>query len=221
MSLKQIFTEPINRSKTYYILDNIFSAITHGIGFGLAVAGLVILIIRAASSGSPIRIVAFTLYGSSLVLLYLFSTLYHSLIFTKANKVFQIFDHTSIFILIAGSYIPYTLVAIGGKKGWWMFGLITILAVIGILYYILIPGNHIIFDTILYVAMGWLVIFASTTLYSVLGKTGFWLLVWGGIAYTIGAILYCLRRIPFIHVIWHLFVMLGSILMYFSILLYV
>lgn len=221
MSLKQIFTEPINRSKTYYILDNIFSAITHGIGFGLAVAGLVILIIRAASSGSPIRIVAFTLYGSSLVLLYLFSTLYHSLIFTKANKVFQIFDHTSIFILIAGSYIPYTLVAIGGKKGWWMFGLITILTVIGILYYILIPGNHIIFDTILYVAMGWLVIFASTTLYSVLGKTGFWLLVWGGIAYTIGAILYCLRRIPFIHVIWHLFVMLGSILMYFSILLYV
>lgn len=221
MSLKQFFVERTNRSRVYYLLDNIFSAVTHGIGFGLSVAGLVILIIKAASSGSVIRVVSFTLYGASLVVLYLFSTLYHSLIFTKANKVFQIFDHSSIFILIAGSYIPYTLVAIGGVKGWWMFGLITGLAIIGILYYILIPGNHIIFDTLLYVIMGWLVIFASSTLYNVLGRNGFWLLVWGGIAYTIGAILYCLRRIPFIHVIWHLFVMLGSILMYFSILLYV
>ena len=221
MSLKHFFTESTNRSKTYYLLDNIFSAVTHGIGFGLSIAGLVVLIVKAVSTGSPIRVVAFTLYGVSLVLLYLFSTLYHSLIFTKANKIFQIFDHTSIFILIAGSYIPYTLVAIGGKKGWWMFGLITALAIIGILYYILIPGNHIIFDTLLYVVMGWLIIFASSTLYTVLGRNGFWLLVWGGVAYTIGALLYCLRRIPFIHVIWHLFVMLGSILMYFSILLYV
>ena len=148
MSLKQLFIERNNRSKAYYLLDNIFSAVTHGIGFGLSVAGLVILIVTAVSTGSPIRVVSFTLYGTSLVLLYLFSTLYHSLIFTKANKVFQIFDHTSIFILIAGSYIPYTLVAIGGMKGWWMFGLITGLAVLGILYYILIPGNHIIFNTL-------------------------------------------------------------------------
>ncbi|QNQ80478.1 PAQR family membrane homeostasis protein TrhA [Lactobacillus sp. PV034] len=221
MSLKHLFKESNQRSKTYYILDNIFSAVTHGIGFSLAIAGLVILIVKAAQTGSAIRIVSFTLYGASLVLLYLFSTLYHSLIFTRANKVFQIFDHSSIFILIVGSYMPYTLVTIGGKKGWWMFGLILAMAIIGILYYILIPGNHVIVNTIIYIGMGWLVVIALNTLYLALGKIGFWLLVLGGVSYTIGAILYCLRRIPFIHVIWHLFVMLGSILMYFSILLYV
>ena len=113
MSIKQLFKESHQHSKTYYILDNIFSAVTHGIGFSLSIAGLVILIVKAAQTGNPIRIVSFTLYGTSLVLLYLFSTLYHSLVFTRANKVFQIFDHSSIFILIVGSYIPYTLVTIG------------------------------------------------------------------------------------------------------------
>lgn len=221
MSLKNLWSEPADRSKTYHILDNIFSAITHGIGFGLAIAGLVVLIVKAAHTGSPIRIVSFTIYGSSLVLLYLFSTLYHSLIFTRARKVFQVFDHSSIFILIAGSYTPYTLVAIGGAKGWWMFGIIYALALFGILFYIFNQGKHVVLDTITYVAMGWMVILASSTLYPVLGATGFWLLVWGGIAYTIGAILFSMRGIPYIHVIWHLFVMLGSILMYFSILLYV
>ncbi|WP_305036417.1 PAQR family membrane homeostasis protein TrhA, partial [Lactobacillus taiwanensis] len=111
MSFKQLWQEPKNQSKTYNILNNIFSAITHGIGFGLAVAGLVILIVRAAHTGSALRVTAFTLYGSSLVILYLFSTLYHSLIFTRARRVFQIFDHSSIFILITGTYTPYTLVA--------------------------------------------------------------------------------------------------------------
>ena len=114
MSFKQLWQEPKNRSKTYNILNNIFSAITHGIGFGLAVAGLVVLIVKAAHTGSALRVTAFTLYGSSLVILYLFSTLYHSLIFTRARRVFQIFDHSSIFILITGTYTPYTLVAISG-----------------------------------------------------------------------------------------------------------
>ena len=124
VKLKELWQEPKKRSKTYDILDNIFSAITHGIGFGLAVAGLVILIVKAAHTGSPMRVVTFTIYGSCLVLLYLFSTLFHSLIFTKARNVFQIFDHSSIFLLIAGSYTPYSLVAIGGAWGWTLFGLI-------------------------------------------------------------------------------------------------
>ena len=212
MSFKQLWQEPKNRSKTYNILNNIFSAITHGIGFCLAVAGLVILIVKAAHTGSAVRVTAFTLYGSSLIILYLFSTLYHSLIFTRARRVFQIFDHSSIFILITGTYTPYTLVAIGGAKGWVMFG---------ILFYIFNQGKHVILDTILYVLMGWIVIIASSTLYPVLGPTGFWLLVWGGIAYTVGAILFSMRGVPYIHVIWHMFVLLGSILMYFSILFYV
>ncbi|KRM98040.1 hemolysin III [Lactobacillus taiwanensis DSM 21401] len=221
MSFKQLWQEPKNQSKTYNILNNIFSAITHGIGFGLAVAGLVILIVRAAHTGSALRVTAFTLYGSSLVILYLFSTLYHSLIFTRARRVFQIFDHSSIFILITGTYTPYTLVAIGGVKGWIMFGIILALAIFGILFYIFNQGKHVILDTILYVLMGWIVIIASSTLYPVLGPTGFWLLVWGGVAYTVGAVLFSMCGVPYIHVIWHMFVLLGSILMYFSILLYV
>lgn len=219
--MKDIFTEPTERSKTYQILDNIFSAITHGIGFGLAVAGLVVLIVKAAHTGNAMRIVTFTIYGVCLVLLYLFSTLYHSLIFTKARNVFQIFDHSSIFILIAGSYTPYSLVAIGGAWGWTLFGLVWGITIIGIIYYIFNRGKHAIFDTILYVAMGWLVIFSGNYLYTRLTPVGFWLLVSSGIAYTVGALLYTMKRIPYIHVIWHLFVMLGSILMYFSVLLYV
>ena len=184
-------------------------------------AGLVILIVKAAHTGSPMRIVTFTIYGSCLVLLYLFSTLYHSLIFTRAKHVFQIFDHSSIFLLIAGSYTPYSLVAIGGAWGWTLFGLIWGLTVFGIIYYIFNRGKHVILDTVLYVAMGWLVILSGPYLYNRLSPTGFWLLVGGGIAYTVGAILFSMRNVPFIHTIWHLFVMLGSILMYFSVLFYV
>lgn len=221
MKIKGLWRQPQPRSKTYYLLDNIFSAITHGIGFGLAVAGLVILIVKAAQSGNALRIVTFTIYGSCLVLLYLFSTLYHSLIFTKARKLFQIFDHSSIFLLIAGSYTPYSLVAIGGFWGWALFSLIWAVAVGGIIYYIFNQGKHVIGDTVLYVALGWLVILSGPYLYQRLTPPGFWLLLTGGIAYTVGACLYSMRSIPFIHVVWHLFVMLGSMLMYFSVLFYV
>jgi len=221
MKIKELWKKPKQRSKTYYILDNIFRAINHGIGFGLAVAGLVILILKAVSTGSTLRIITFSIYGSCLVLLYLFSTLYHSLIFTKARNVFQIFDHSSIFLLIAGSYTPYSLVAIGGPWGWALFSVIWALTIFGIIYYIFNRGKHVVFDTALYVLMGWLVILSGGYLYVRLSPVGFWLLVGGGVAYTVGALLYLMRNIPFIHVVWHLFVMLGSMLMYFSVLFYV
>ena len=219
--MQKIWQEPEQRPKSYYILDNTLSAVTHGIGFCLAIAGLVLLIIKAAATHSPLRIVTFTIYGSCLLLLYLFSTLFHSLIFTRARNVFQIFDHSSIYLLIAGSYTPYSLVAIGGMWGILLFSLVWLIAVFGIVYYIFNRGKHVILDTVLYVAMGWLVILAGNYLYVRLSPVGFWLLVGGGVAYTVGAFLYTMKRIPFIHVIWHLFVILGSALMYFSILFYV
>lgn len=221
MKMQKIWQEPEQRPKSYYILDNTLSAVTHGIGFCLAVAGLVLLIIKAAATHSPLRIVTFTIYGSCLLLLYLFSTLFHSLIFTKARNVFQIFDHSSIYLLIAGSYTPYSLVAIGGMWGILLFSLVWLIAIFGIVYYIFNRGKHVILDTVLYVAMGWLVILAGNYLYIRLSPVGFWLLVGGGVAYTVGAFLYTMKRIPFIHVIWHLFVILGSALMYFSVLFYV
>ncbi|MCT6811739.1 MAG: hemolysin III family protein [Lactobacillus helsingborgensis] len=221
MKMQKIWQEPEQRPKSYYILDNTLSAVTHGIGFCLAVAGLVLLIIKAAATHSPLRIVTFIIYGSCLLLLYLFSTLFHSLIFTRARNVFQIFDHSSIYLLIAGSYTPYSLVAIGGMWGILLFSLVWLIAIFGIVYYIFNRGKHVILDTVLYVAMGWLVILAGNYLYVRLSPVGFWLLVGGGVAYTVGAFLYTMKRIPFIHVIWHLFVILGSALMYFSILFYV
>lgn len=220
MNIKNLFAVPKERSKKYVILNEVLGAVTHGIGTALAIAGLVVLVVSAAKTGDAMRITTYTIYGSSLVLLYLFSTLYHSLYFTKANHVFQIFDHSSIFILIAGSYTPYTLVGIGGSKGWWMFGVIWALAIFGILYKIFNVGKNSIFETILYILMGWMVLLSADPLYNVLGPTGFWLLVWGGVAYTFGALLYSMRNVPFIHVVWHVFVMIGSILMYFSVLLY-
>lgn len=221
MKMQKIWQEPEQRPKSYYILDNTLSAVTHGIGFCLSVAGLVLLIIKAAATHSPLRIVTFTIYGSCLLLLYLFSTLFHSLIFTRARNVFQIFDHSSIYLLIAGSYTPYSLVAIGGMWGILLFSLVWLIAIFGIVYYIFNRGKHVILDTVLYVAMGWLVILAGNYLYVRLSPVGFWLLVGGGVAYTVGAFLYTMKRIPFIHVIWHLFVILGSALMYFSVLFYV
>lgn len=221
MKFKKIWQEPEQRSKSYYILDNVLSAVTHGIGFCLAFVGLILLIIKAVSTHNLLRIVTFTIYGVCLLLLYLFSTLFHSLIFTKARNVFQIFDHSSIFLLIAGSYTPFSLVAIGGKWGILLFCLVWLVAIFGIVYYIFNRGKHVILDTVLYVAMGWLVILSGDYLYVRLSPIGFWLLVGGGVAYTVGAVLYTMKKIPFIHVIWHLFVILGSTLMYFSVLFYV
>lgn len=221
MKLKEFWQEPQKKTKRYYVWDNTLSAVTHGIGLCFAVVGLILLMIKAISTQSRLRFITFMVYGICLVLLYLFSTLFHSLIFTRARNLFQIFDHSSIFLLIAGSYTPYSLVAIGGKWGWILFSLIWLVAIFGIVYYIFNRGKHVIMDTILYVGMGWLVILAGKYLYVRLSPVGFWLLVGGGIAYTIGAFFYTMKRIPFIHVIWHLFVILGSGLMYFSILFYV
>ena len=221
MKLKEFWQEPQKRTKRYYIIDNTLSAITHGIVFCLAIAGLILLIIKAISTHSTVRIITFSVYGICLLLLYLFSTLFHSLIFTKARNIFQIFDHSSIFLLIAGTYTPYSLVAIGGRWGWFLFSLVWLLAILGILYYIFNRGKHRILDTIIYVGMGWLVILVAQQLYVRLSPTGFWLLASGGVAYTVGAFFYTMRRIPYIHVIWHLFVILASALMYFSVLFYV
>ncbi|MYV16643.1 PAQR family membrane homeostasis protein TrhA [Furfurilactobacillus milii] len=207
-------------SRTYTIVNEVFNAITHGIGFGLAIAGLVILIIRAVHTGSSLRVVTFTIYGSILILFYLSSTLFHALVFTKAKHVFQVFDHSAIYLLIAGTYTPYSLLVIRGVRGWVILSVIWVMAIAGIVYKSIWLGRFNIVSTVIYVVMGWMCLFAFPQLYHGLGLTGFWLLVSGGVAFTVGAIIYSFKQIPFGHVIWHLFVMFGSALMYFSILFY-
>lgn len=211
-------------TRKYLILNEVLNAVTHGIGAGLSIAGLVILLVKGVRLGSTISVVAYAIYGSTMILLFLSSTLFHSLIFTKARKVFQVFDHSSIFLLIAGSYTPYCLLGIKGWLGWTLFILIWLMAIGGIVYKSLTLHKQTSvskISTIIYIIMGWLCLIAIRPLYAALGVKGIALLVAGGLAYTLGAIFYSMKNVRFMHVVWHLFVMLGAGCMYFSILLYI
>ncbi|MCD2256547.1 PAQR family membrane homeostasis protein TrhA [Agrilactobacillus fermenti] len=216
-----IFRERTNWSKKYQIVNEVLNAVTHGIAVGLAIFGLIVLLLKGIRESSPLAIVSYAIYGGSMIILYLSSTLFHSLIFTKAKHVFQIFDHSSIFLLIAGTYTPYCLLAIKGALGWSLFGVIWTIGIAGILYKIFNVGRFKNAETVIYIVMGWLVVLAMRPLYLAMGFQGVLLLILGGLAFTVGALIYSLRGLPFIHVIWHLFVILGSGLMYFSILLYI
>lgn len=210
-------------SRRYIILNEVLNAVTHGIGAGLSIAGMVILIVKGARLGSPIHVVSYTIYGAMMVLLFLTSTLFHSLIFTKAKKVFQVFDHSSIFLLIAGSYTPYCLLVVKGWLGWALFGIIWFMTLLGIVQksvFLHKKNNVSKISTVIYVIMGWLCVVAAPELYHGLGLGGLILLVAGGLSYTIGAIFYSMKHIRYMHVVWHLFVMLGAGFMFFSVLLY-
>ena len=189
-------------------------------GAALAIAGLVILIVRAVHTGSPMRIVTFSIYGAALVLFFLASTLFHSLIFTRARRVFQILDHDMIYLVIAASYTPYCLVAIKGWQGWTLFGIIWAMAIAGIIYKSIWFQKKSKWSTIFYVIMGWMCVLAFWPLWHALGPVGFGLLLAGGITYTLGALLYSMPT-RYTHLIWHLFVMVGTAFIYFSILFYV
>ncbi|MGX6992640.1 PAQR family membrane homeostasis protein TrhA [Vagococcus penaei] len=212
--------QPSTFSKKYLIVNEVFNAITHGIGAGLSIAGLVLLIIRGVKIGSPIYIVSYSIFGASMILLFLFSTLFHSLIFTRAKKVFQIFDHSSIYLLIAGSYTPFCLLTIKGWLGWTLFGIIWSLALMGIVYKSIWLKSKNKAGVLLYIAMGWLCLIAIKPLYDGLGFNGFLLLFLGGLSYTVGAWFYSMKQVRFMHVIWHIFVMLGACFIYFSIYLF-
>lgn len=215
--------EKIHFSRKYLIVNEVLNAVTHGIGAGLSIAGLVLLIIKGARLGSALHVVSYCLYGTTLILLFLTSTLFHSLIFTKAKKVFQVFDHSSIFLLIAGSYTPFCLLSIQGWLGWTLFGLIWSLAISGIVYKSLTLHKKETVSkvsTIIYIIMGWLCLIAAKPLYDSLGGIGTALLVAGGVSYTLGAAFYSLKNVRFMHVVWHLFVMLGAGFMFFSVLFF-
>ncbi|WP_375179568.1 PAQR family membrane homeostasis protein TrhA [Enterococcus rotai] len=210
-------------SRKYMILNEVLNAVTHGIGASLSIAGLVILLVKGARLGSAVHVVSYAIYGSTLILLFLSSTLFHSLIFTRAKKVFQVFDHSSIFLLIAGSYTPFCLLSIKGWLGWLLFVLIWVMAISGVVYKSLTLHKQETvknISTVIYIIMGWLCIIAAKPLYDSLGPTGIALLVAGGVSYTLGAAFYSLKSVRFMHVVWHLFVMLGAGFMFFSILLY-
>lgn len=194
--------------------EEIANAITHGIGVLLAIAGLVVLIIY----GKPGSTLGFGVYGATLILLYLASTLYHSLIFTRARSLFRKFDHMAIFLLIAGTYTPFCLLALEGWLSWTMLGTVWAFAVFGIVMKSLFTGKFEWLSVCIYIATGWLVVFAIKPIYAALSTEGFLLLVGGGAAYTIGTIFYVRSRVPYNHSIWHLWVLAGSVLHFFAVL---
>lgn len=209
-----------NYSRKYQITHEVLNAVTHGIGVALSITALVLLIIKGVHDDSPLAIVSYSIYGSTLILMFLSSTLFHSLIFTKAEKVFQIFDHNSIYLLIAGTYTPYCLLVIKGALGWGLFITIWLLAILGIVYksiFLSKKGNSAV---LIYIIMGWLCLIALKPIYNGLGKEGTLLLVLGGITYSLGAIVYKFQHIKYMHLIWHFFVLLAAAFMFFSIYFY-
>lgn len=206
--------------QTYDWKEELANAITHGIGFLLSIPALIILIIFAAKEG-PLQVVSFTVFGVSMLLLYLFSTLLHSFKPSKAKNVFAILDHSAIYLLIAGTYTPLVLISLNGVLGWTLFGIVWGMAIVGVVFKCFLINRFRIISTILYLIMGWLIIIAIEPLYTNLSKTGFFLLLTGGILYSVGAIFYIWRKLPYSHAIWHLFVIAGNSFMYFCILFYV
>ncbi|KQC12896.1 MAG: hypothetical protein APR63_09985 [Desulfuromonas sp. SDB] len=217
------FSEPDKDTQTHQetLGEEIASSISHGIGAVLSVAALVILVVLAAQRGDPWKIVSFSVYGSALILLYLASTFYHSLTNKIAKNVFFIFDHVFIYVLIAGTYTPITLISMRGTWGWVLFGLIWGMAVLGILFKIFLLGKLKILSVVFYIAMGWLVIIALRPMLEMIPTKMTILLFIGGILYTLGIIFYAWKKMPYNHFIWHLFVLTGSLTHFFGFLFFV
>ena len=215
------YMSEIIEKKRYTVGEEIFSAVSHGIGAGLSVAALATMVVRAARSDDLYAIVAAAIFGASLVILYTMSTLYHALTPVGAKKIFRIFDHATIFLLIAGTYTPYLLVTMRGTVGWVLFCILWALTAIGIVFDAIMLERFHKIEMVLYVAMGWCIVVASKTLVASLAPGGLILLLAGGVLYTVGIIFYSLKKIRYMHSIWHLFVLAGSILHYFSVYLYV
>jgi len=188
--------------------EELWNAITHGIGLIISIPACVILILLAVQSGSAVQIVSFSVFGGSLVLLFLMSTLLHSMP-EKYKRFFSILDHSSIYILIAGSYTPFLLIAIDGALGIVLLCIIWAIAVFGVVFKCLFIHKFETFSLILYIAMGWLIIFAIKPLYEFLQFDGFTVLLAGGLLFTLGSIFYAWRKLPYNHAIWHLFVIAG------------
>ena len=205
---------------TYHLGDILANAITHGIGAGLAIVGAVYLI-AVAAHGTAWQIVSCSVFAATLVLVYICSTLYHSLVRTRARHVLQILDHASIYLLIAGTYTPFCLVTLHGPLGWTIFGIEWGLAICGVVFKSFAVERFAVASTLVYLAQGWLAVVAAVPLIHVLGWHGLMWMGAGGLAYTLGIVFFAMDRLRYFHALWHLFVLAGSVAHYFAILFYV
>lgn len=211
----------LSPSNKYSLGEEIAHGLTHGIGIVLAIAGLCVLVTFSALYGSAVHVVASSIFGASMIVLYTASTLYHSLPMPETKRIMRVVDHASIYLLIAGTYTPFTLVTLEGAWGWSLFGVVWGLAIVGIIFKLFFTGRFDRLSVAIYVAMGWCGLVAIKPMMAALPTLGLWLLVAGGLAYTGGVIFYLLERMRYHHAVWHLFVMAGTTLHYFVILFFV
>ena len=204
--------------RKYSTGEEIANAITHGIGALLAIAALVILVVVAAMRGTVWHVVSFSVFGSTLVLLYFSSTLYHSLTHARAKHIFHKFDHISIYLLIAGTYTPFCLTVLRGWVGWTVFGVVWGCAILGTVIKAITVGKHVKLSTLLYVLMGWVIVLAFKPLWEAMTFNGLVLLIAGGLSYTAGTIFFLRDHVKYNHSAWHLFVIAGSVLHFFTVL---
>jgi len=203
------------------LLEEIFNSITCGVGFCLSVTALVMLIVSASQVGDAWRIVSVSIYGVSLALLFLFSTLYHAISSKKVKYFFEILDHCTIYVLIAGTYTPFALVTLRGAWGWSLLGVVWGLTVFGIVFKVIFISRFRAFSAVVYLLMGWLVVVALRPLLQHLAPAGIGWLLAGGMIYSAGLVFYAWKKLPFHHTIWHLFVLTGSVCHFVAVFYYV
>ena len=210
----------INKPR-YSPAEELANSITHGLGIVLSIVGLAVLVGFASVFGSAWHIVSCSIYAATQILLYTASTLYHSISSPAAKRVLRLLDHSAIFLLIAGTYTPFLLVNLRGPWGWSLFAIVWLVAILGIVFQGFMLKQSRVVNAIPYVVMGWLAVVAIKPLIEAVAPGGLLLLLFGGVAYTIGSLFYIWKRLPFNHAIWHGFVLLGSALHFFAILFYV
>lgn len=207
---------------SYSFAEEVANAVTHGIAALLSIAALVVMLwYTVTRSGDTNAIVSASIFGSAMIILYTASTLYHAVPVGRLKQILQVFDHGAIYLMIAGSYTPFCLVSLKGPVGWTLCAVVWSIALFGMIFQPLLMKRADWLNCILYLVLGWCVVLVIKPLIATLATTGLWLLVAGGIVYSVGVVFYLCEKIPFNHAIWHLFVLAGTALQFFSVLFYV
>ncbi|WP_280769347.1 PAQR family membrane homeostasis protein TrhA [Salipaludibacillus daqingensis] len=206
---------------TFTKREEIVNALTHGIGVILSIAALVLLIVFSSIHGAAIHVISFTIYGVTLLFMYTCSTLLHSFPIGKVKNIFEILDHSAIYLFIAGTYTPLMLIVVEGTRGWVLLSLVWTLAIGGIVFKAFFVKKFVGVSTLIYIVMGWMIVFALQPIAAKVETMGLVLLVLGGVLYTVGTIFYIWRTFYYHHAVWHLFVLAASAAHFFTIILYV
>ncbi len=207
--------------KYYPPIEEKLNVLSHALGLVLSIIGLVFLVSHANSYGNIWHLVSFSIFGASLVILYTASTIYHHVQTPNLRRKLQVIDHSAIYVLIAGTYTPFTLITLNGSTGWLIFGIAWSMALVGIIFKLFCTGKYTLVSTLMYLFMGWMIVFFIDPLMDNFAFNGLLWLFWGGMSYTLGAILFSIEKLHFNHSIFHVFVLVGSACHFVSVFFYV